>query len=84
MQYRNPWGKVRIGRILEDLDSMAGNIAFRHCEDGEAMTLPPMLVTAAVERIHILRPLQLETDFTLRARPSLPLVSSCTCVCPAR
>ena len=26
-QYRNPWGSVRIGKLLEDLDSMAGNIA---------------------------------------------------------
>lgn len=30
MQYRNPWGAVRIGRLLEDLDSLAGNVAFRH------------------------------------------------------
>ena len=29
-QYRNPWGFVRIGRILEDLDSLAGTIAFSH------------------------------------------------------
>lgn len=27
---RNPWGSVRIGRILEDLDSLAGLVAFDH------------------------------------------------------
>ena len=26
--YRNPWNAVRVGRVLEDLDSLAGNIAF--------------------------------------------------------
>jgi hypothetical protein len=28
--YRNPWNFIRIGCILEDLDSLAGNIAFQH------------------------------------------------------
>ena len=30
LQYRNPWGDARIGRILEDLDSLAGYVAFDH------------------------------------------------------
>ena len=30
MQYRSPWSAVRIGRLLEDLDSLAGNIAYEH------------------------------------------------------
>jgi hypothetical protein len=30
LQYRNPWGFLRIGRLLEDLDSLAGSIAFTH------------------------------------------------------
>jgi hypothetical protein len=29
-QYRNPWGSIRMGRLLEDLDSLAGNCAFDH------------------------------------------------------
>lgn len=28
--YRNPWGEARIGRLLEDLDSLAGYVAFAH------------------------------------------------------
>lgn len=30
LQYRNPWGNVRMGRLLEDLDSLAGNVAYAH------------------------------------------------------
>lgn len=30
LQYRNPWNQVRVGKLLEDLDSLAGNIAFQH------------------------------------------------------
>lgn len=63
--YRNPWNKMRMGRILEDLDSLAGNIAFAHCDDGDAATLPPLLVTAAVERIRLLRPMHLEHNMTM-------------------
>ena len=65
LQYRNPWGRMRIGRALEDLDSMAGNIALAHSDDGDARTLPPLLVTAAVERIELRRPLELHSDVTL-------------------
>ena len=27
-RYRSPWGTVRLGRIFEDLDALAGTIAF--------------------------------------------------------
>lgn len=47
--YRNPWGAVRHGRLLEDLDSLAGNIAFDHFSSGPG-TPPPSLVTASVDR----------------------------------
>lgn len=30
LQYRNPWGYLRIARLMEDLDSLAGSIAFQH------------------------------------------------------
>ena len=47
--YRNPWGNVRVGRLLEDLDALAGTIAFEHCQvEGEPDLL---LVTASVDRI---------------------------------
>lgn len=31
---------------LQDLDSLAGNIAHLHCDDGDPETLPQLLVTA--------------------------------------
>lgn len=37
----------QIGRILEDLDALAGNIAFKHCSEDPSF---PLLVTASVDR----------------------------------
>ncbi|KAL7529830.1 hypothetical protein ACHAWF_003125 [Thalassiosira exigua] len=45
--YRNPWGEMRFGKILEDLDALAGNIAFNHVEGN------PLIVTASVDRIRL-------------------------------
>lgn len=28
-QYRNPWNEVRMGKLLEDLDALAGTISFK-------------------------------------------------------
>lgn len=41
-QYRNPWGAVRIGKLLEDLDSLAGNVAYLHWYALEAIPSMPM------------------------------------------
>lgn len=46
--YRNPWGQMRFGRIMEDLDALAGNIAFFHVNDAR-----PVIVTASVDRIRL-------------------------------
>ena len=37
----------QIGRILEDLDALAGNVAFKHCSEDPSF---PLLVTASVDR----------------------------------
>jgi acyl-coenzyme A thioesterase 9 len=31
--YRNPWGQMRLGKMMEDLDALAGNIAFFHVDN---------------------------------------------------
>lgn len=49
--YRNPWSGVRLGRILEDMDSLAGFVAYSHSMDEDQSTRPPLLVTATVEKI---------------------------------
>lgn len=63
--YRNPWNYCRFGRILEDLDSMAGTIAHKHCLDSDKRTRPLLLVTASVDKISIRKPLRLDVDMTL-------------------
>jgi len=44
--YKSPGGTMRFGKVLEDLDALAGNIAFHHVIGDNLM-----LVTAAVDRI---------------------------------
>lgn len=67
--FRNPWGGVRIGLLLEDLDSMAGFTAYPHADDSNPNTRPPVLVTATVETINVSsRPLQLDKDMKLSGR----------------
>ncbi|CAM9147871.1 unnamed protein product, partial [Sphacelaria rigidula] len=63
--YRNPSGLVRIGRVLEDLDALAGNVAFKHCSEDPSF---PLLVTASVDRIQLSRHPNLDMDMTLMGR----------------
>lgn len=51
--YISVYGGVRAGKILEDLDALAAAIAYLHCGN-----LNITIVTAAVDRIDLLRPLQ--------------------------
>ena len=37
-RYQNDWGYVRMGIVLEDLDAIAGTVAFNHCDDGNPDT----------------------------------------------
>lgn len=51
--YRNPWGNLRKGKLMEDLDALAGNVAFFHVvADGKEH---PLIVTASVDRIRFKR-----------------------------
>lgn len=46
----------RYGKILEDLDAMAGAISYKHCDDGKTDSTPLTIVTASVDRIDFLKP----------------------------
>lgn len=48
-QYLSPFGHIRIGRLLEDLDAFAGNIAFAHVAPST-----PTLVTASVDKLDLI------------------------------
>jgi acyl-coenzyme A thioesterase 9 len=63
--YVNPWGTIRVGRVLEDLDALAGNVAFRHCAAGNDPDAI-MLVTASIDRIVLEHRPNLKDDVTLR------------------
>ena len=62
--YVNPWGKIRIGNVLEDLDSLAGSVAFRHSHrHGQTV---PLLVTAAVDEIRAMDSISIEQDVQIQ------------------
>lgn len=51
--YVNNRGYISMGKILEDMDALAGNIAFSHSDDNNPKTRPLSLVTASVEKIRL-------------------------------
>lgn len=60
-------GQLRVGRLLEELDSFCGNIAYAHCDDGDPGTELPTLVTASLDRLDLLKyPLLPDADLQLR------------------
>ncbi len=44
-------GHMLIGKLFEDMDALAGNVAFTHCDDKNPNTQRVSLVTASVDRI---------------------------------
>ncbi|KAG6668825.1 acyl-coenzyme A thioesterase 2, chloroplastic-like isoform X1 [Carya illinoinensis] len=64
-QYRNPWNGIRMGKLLEDLDALAGTIAFKHCCNDNGTTRPLILVTASVDKMFLKKPIQIDTDLNI-------------------
>ena len=52
------WGRIRSGLLFEDLDALAGNVAFLHADDDDVGTRAPLLVTASVDEIRLLAPIE--------------------------
>jgi len=52
-QYANFNGLIQFSKLFEDLDALAGNVAFKHCDDDDPETRMPHLVTASVDRIRL-------------------------------
>ncbi|KAI9101336.1 HotDog domain-containing protein [Phlyctochytrium arcticum] len=61
-EYINVHGGIRIGKIFEDLDALAGSIAYMHCDDSKADTVPLTIVTASVDRIDMLDEIPADQD----------------------
>ncbi|TKY59163.1 Acyl-coenzyme A thioesterase 9 [Spatholobus suberectus] len=64
-QYRNPWNHIRMGKLVEDFDALAGTIAFKHCCNEDGTTRPLLLVTAAVDKMVLKKPIHIDADFTI-------------------
>lgn len=64
-QYRDPWNEMRIGKLLEDLDDLAGTISVKHCSDDDYTTRPLLLVTASVDRIVLKKPISVDRDLRI-------------------
>jgi hypothetical protein len=47
--YCNPWGEIQFGKILEDLGTLAGKIAF----DVKGNNVVPLIITTGVDRIRV-------------------------------
>ena len=62
-RYRNPFGHLRFGKVLEDLDALAGNIAYNHVQDPKVN-----IVTASVDRIRLSGSVSLEKNQTLSGK----------------
>lgn len=62
-QYVGGLSKVRMGRLMEDFDTIAGSASYKHClpvgvGPGDAKNYGFYLVTASVDRMDLLRPLE--------------------------
>lgn len=64
-EYIDMYGTIRLGKILEDLDAMAGNIANIHADDNNPTTRPLNIVTASLDRIDLLSKMELNNDMKM-------------------
>ncbi|KAG5010699.1 hypothetical protein AAZX31_07G189700 [Glycine max] len=64
-QYRNPWNHIRMGKLVEDFDALAGTVAFKHCSNEDGTARPLLLVTASVDKMVLKKPIHIEADLTI-------------------
>ncbi|KAJ7590728.1 Thioesterase/thiol ester dehydrase-isomerase [Mycena floridula] len=70
-QYTNASGGIRTGRLMEHLDSLAGSISYKHMLGPGVQTLGKIqergfyIVTASVDRLDMLAPLDATRDLRL-------------------
>lgn len=64
-QYRNPWNGIRVGKLLEDLDALAGTISFKHCFNNAGMADSLLLVTASVDKMVLKKPILVDSDLKI-------------------
>lgn len=60
--YASYFGGIRVGKIFEDLDAFAAFIAYQHCSGSEKDILDRIIVTAAIEKIEMLKSLSIKEN----------------------
>ncbi|KAJ3298667.1 Acyl-coenzyme A thioesterase 9, mitochondrial [Rhizoclosmatium sp. JEL0117] len=58
-EYINHYNRIRVGKVLEDLDALAGSIGQLHCEGSSR---PLSIVTASVDRIDLIHDIPTDQD----------------------
>lgn len=54
-----------MGKLLEDLDALAGTISFKHCFNHAGMANSLLLVTASVDKMVLKKPILVDTDLKI-------------------
>ncbi|KAJ3296417.1 Acyl-coenzyme A thioesterase 9, mitochondrial [Blyttiomyces sp. JEL0837] len=73
--YVNAYGSIRIGKILEDLDALAGSIAYVHCDDFRDDTPPLTIVTASLDRIDMINRIPVNEDVCMSGMVTCTLMN---------
>jgi acyl-coenzyme A thioesterase 9 len=68
--YISSWGGIRIGKVLEDLDSLAGEASYKHVlgsrpTESDHEINPIFIVTASVDRLDLLEHLRADRNYRL-------------------
>jgi hypothetical protein len=63
--YVDAFGYCLTGKLFEDLDALAGNVAFSHCDHNNPLSRPLSLVTARVDRIRQSKKISASDDLIL-------------------
>jgi acyl-coenzyme A thioesterase 9 len=77
--YVNMYGAIRIGKVLEDLDALAGSIAYLHCDDGPDFPISKTIVTASLDRIDMTSHIPPDMDIKLSGHVTRKTFSSAIC-----
>ena len=66
--YTDSKSHVLMGKLLEDLDALAGNVALLHCHQDPLTTPSLSLVTATVDKIRVLRDIPAAKDLVMEGK----------------
>ncbi|XP_060173767.1 acyl-coenzyme A thioesterase 2, chloroplastic-like [Lycium barbarum] len=64
-RYRNPMNEIRIEKLLEDLDALAGTISYKHCSSNDGTARSLTIVTASVDNVILKMPIRIDSDLTI-------------------